>query len=527
MTNPGTIYQARGHPGDLEVRCQVCIVGSGAGGAVMARTLAEAGLDVAIIEEGGHTPPETYGKYRPTETLRNMAREGGTTAALGLGDTPLIGILAGRTVGGSSVLTGGVCFRIPESVTAHWSAEQHLPDFSQKALEACYADVEREIHVEEVPASMRSRSTQLFAEGAAKLGFPLKPLRRNTKGCNGCGRCNFGCPHGAKLSVDITYLQKALQAGARIYADCRADKITQQNGRATGVVGRLVDGPQGNVRGTLTVHADTVVVCAGALHTPLLLMRSGLGKRSGVLGKRLTLHPAFRVGAIFDQEVKGWQGALQSAYSDHYEDEGITFVSVFAPLNVLAATLPGVGPAHHARIKAMGNLAVFGGMVHDAGGGSIYKGFGREPFITYRMTPSDKRKLFKGMKLAAEAFFEAGAREVFSPIFGFDSFRSRDALKTLDPDRVPARLVECTAFHPLGSARMGIDARQGVVSPAGESFDLKSLYVADGSLFPTSIGVNSQLPIMAVVTQIAWQLRETLTAKRPRAPVTAPLGVAS
>ena len=509
------IFEGRKHEGDLSLTAEVCVVGSGAGGAVVAKTLAEAGLDVVILEEGGHTRPEVYGKYRPTETLRHLAREGATTAAFPVGDTPIIGILAGRTVGGSSVLTGGVCFRIPDAVTHRWHTEHGLPDFSQKALEAAYLDVEREVHVETVPEHMRSRSTVLFGEGMAKLGHTMKPLRRNTRGCCGCSRCNFGCPNQAKLSVDLTYLRKAVAAGARIYADCRVDEVLSSGGKASGVRGRLVDGPTGNPRGHFTVKAQTVVVCAGSLHTPILLMRSGLGRRAPVLGKRLTLHPGFRVAAMFESEVKGWEGALQSTYSDDLEDDGITFVSVYAPLNVLAAALPGIGGAHHARIERMPHLAVYGGMIHDDGGGTIRKLFGREPFISYRMSKPDKLKLFKGVKLAAQAFFEAGAQEVLLPFFGFDALKSPDDLAKLDPATVPARLAECAAFHPLGSARMGADARHGVVDPQGQSYELPGLYVADGSLFPTSIGVNSQLPIMTVATHLAWQLRDRLTARPP------------
>jgi choline dehydrogenase-like flavoprotein len=354
----------------------------------------------------------------------------------------------------------------------------------------------------------------LFGEGMQKLGHTMKPLRRNTDGCCGCSRCNFGCPNQAKLSVDLTYLRKALSHGTRIYSDCRADQIDIENGKAVGVSGRLVDGPSGRPKGRFRVRAETVVVCAGSLHTPLLLMRSGVGKRSKVVGKRLTLHPASRVGAIFDTPVNGWQGALQSTYCDDLEHEGITFTSVYAPLNILAAALPGVGAAHHARIRKMGELAVFGVMVHDAGGGTIYKGFGREPFVTYRMTKEDKHKLFRGVKRAAEAFFAAGAKEVLVPFYGFDGMKSPDELSKLDPDRVPARLAECAAFHPLGSARMGTDAAHGVVDPQGQAFDVANLYVSDGSLFPTSIGVNSQLPIMTVATRIAWGLREKLTSGR-------------
>lgn len=513
----GGITSMRDHVGDVSLECDICIVGSGAGGAVVARTLAEAGHDVLVLEEGGHATPEQYGKWRPTESLRYMGREGGTIPALPIGNSPLVAIMAGRTVGGSSVLTGGVCFRIPESITQVWAAEHGLPQFTQKALEAEYADVEREVNVAPVPTSLRSRTVTLFDEGAKKMGFSLQPLRRNTFGCDGCGRCNFGCPHGAKLSVDVTYLRKAVRAGARIHADCLVEKLTIEGGKVVGVTGRIVDGPKGRKRGRLTVRAKHVVVAAGTLHTPVLLSKSGIGRASGLLGKGLTLHPTFRVTARFDERVDGWKGAFQNTFSDHFEHDGITLVSAFPPLSVIAAGLPGVGKSHADLMRQAGHLAVFGGMVHDDGGGRLWRIPGREPLVTYNMAKRDRLRMFKGTRILAEAFFLAGAREVILPFFGVPAIKGPDELGKIDPTRIPSRIAECTAFHPLGTARMGTDSRRGVVDPDGKSWEVENLHVIDGSLFPTSIGVNSQLPIMTVATRLAWRLRERLAARTPKA----------
>ena len=508
------ITLGRDHVGDLSLSAEVVIVGSGAGGAVMAKELSEAGLEVLVLEEGGHTPPEVYSRYRPTQTLRHVARDGGTSVAVGLGDTPVISLLMGRTVGGSSVMTGGVCFRIPESVSDHWVKELKLEGYSTKVLEAAYRSVEKEVNVTEVPVEMRSRSTQLFAQGAEKRGgIEIKPLRRNTSNCLGAARCNFGCPTHAKLSVDVTYLKKALGKGTRIYADCLVEKIVEKDGRAAGVVGRVLNGRDGAPGGKLAVKAGTVVISAGTIHTPKILGRSGIGKRSGELGKRITLHPGFRVAAMFDTLVQGWKGSLQSAYSESLEKELLTLVGIWAPMNILAAALPGVGPEHQALVRRMDHLAIFGGMIHDEGGGRVYNIPGREPLLVYRMTPRDKQNLFKGMRILAECFFAAGAREILLPVFGMKPLKSPDELKIFD-SHIPASKVECAAFHPLGSARMGVDPRSACISPTGESFDLPGLYVADGSLFPTSIGVNSQLPIMTVSTQIAWGLRDALLKRK-------------
>ena len=512
MTEPTPILEGRHHEGDLALRADVAIVGSGAGGAVAASILAEAGLSVVVLEEGGHVPPERYARFRPSETMRHMFRDAGTTAALGIGDTPLLSILAGRTVGGSSTLTGGVIFRIPEAVHDEWVREHGLASLSARALEPAYETVERDLQVSEVPPSERSRSTELFARGAARMGYGLAPMRRNVVGCRGSSRCNFGCPHLAKLSVDRTYLVRARARGALVVSDCRVDRVRIAGGRAAGVEGRLLD-EGGRARGRVRVDAPRVVIAASALFTPILLQRSGVGRWSGQVGRNLTLHPAVRVAALFDEIVDGWKGAQQSAYADAFQAEGLTFNSIFPPPNVVAAMLPGLGPDFDAYVTRMRHLATFGLMVHDQGGGRVRRLPGGRPLYTYRMAPRDKRTLLRGIRLLAETFFEAGAREVLLPIFGQRPLRSPDELRFLEEPGFSARRIECVTFHPLGSARMGRDPRASVVRETGETWDVENLYVVDGSVFPTSIGVNSQLPIMAVATRLAWGIAEA--ARRP------------
>lgn len=507
LSEPTPILEGRNHPGDLITDVDVAIVGSGASGSVAAKILAESGLSVMVLEEGGFVPPERYAGFRPTESLRHMYRDAGTTAAIGLGDTPLISILAGRTVGGSSTLTGGVIFRIPEAILAGWQREHGLDDFTPERLEEAYLSVERETFVETVPEEMRSRSTTLFDEGAKKLGFSLKPMKRNTKGCRGSSRCNFGCPNRAKMSVDVTYLATARSQGAVVVSDCRVSRLMIEGDAVKGVEGHLLDGIGGK-RGRVRVHAKKVVIAGSALSTPLLLKGAGVGRWSRAVGRNLTLHPGFRVAALFDQDVSAWKGALQSAYSDAYEADGLTLNSVFAPINILAAMLPGVGADLQAYTSQMKQLATFGMMVHDDGGGRVWRMPGGRALYTYRMSKRDKLRMLKGIRILAETYFAAGAREVLLPVFGIPPIRSVDELRFLDDVRIPARRFECVTFHPLGTARMGLDPRTSAVKPSGETHDVRGLYVVDGSVFPSSIGVNSQMPIMAVATQLAWGIRD-------------------
>ncbi len=500
------ILEGRTVTGDLDDGADVVVVGSGASGAVAARILAEAGRSVIVAEEGAFVRPEVYARFHPTETMRSMFRDAGTLTALGLGETPLLTILAGRAVGGSSTLTGGVIFRIPEAILARWSRELGLVDFAPERMEAAYAEVERELRVAEVPEAMRSRSTVLFAEGARRIGFSVKPMRRNVEGCRGAARCNFGCPHLAKRSVDLTYLPEARRHGARVISDLRVTRLVVDGDRVAGVEGRLLDA-EGRARGRVRLRAPRVILAGSALSTPALLARAGIGRFTGQVGRNLTLHPAVRVSALFDEEVEGWKGALQSAYSDDFEAEGLTVNAAYAPLNLLAATFPGAGPAFRERTARMKHLATFGVLVHDDPGGRIRRLPGGRPLITYRMSRRDRARVVKGARLLAETFFAAGAREVYLPVFGLPPLRRREDLAVLD-GRPPLRRFECMSFHPLGTARMGADPATSVVKPTGETWDVRGLHVIDGSVFPTSVGVNTQLPIMAVATQLAWRMRD-------------------
>jgi choline dehydrogenase-like flavoprotein len=501
-----TIVEGRHLDGDVEDSADVVVVGSGAAGAVVAAHLAEAGQRVIVLEEGGHQPLSAYRGYRPSETLRHMWRDGGMTATIGLGGSPLINVMMGECVGGSSMLTGGVCFRTPPAVHHEWAHALRLSELSEREMVPFYEDVERAVHVEEVPESMRSRSTSLFAEGALRNGHPLTPLRRNTRGCHGCGRCNFGCPEGAKMSVDRTYIPRALASGARLYSDFHAERVLSHGVRAIGVAGSVRDGPLRRRKARFVIHARRVVVAAGAYCTPLLLERAGLGKQSGQLGKNLTLHPGFRIMARFDERVEGWKGALQSAYCHTFEDEGINMVGMFVPPGILAATMPGIGEDHAERARLIPHLAVFGGMIHDQAGGSVAHVLGRR-FIRYSMTPHDRAKVPRLLDLMARAYFAAGAREVFLPVYGLGG-RDADAFRKLDLARIPPRKLECTSQHPLGTCRMGVSPEHSVVDGDGQTWELEELFVADGSILPSSLGVNPQETIMAMATRIAWKLRE-------------------
>ncbi len=502
------VVEGHREKGPLELAADVVVVGSGAGGMVAATILAESGLDVVVLEEGKRVPAHVHGKLRASQSLRHVWREGAMTLALGVGDTPGVNVTMGRGVGGSSLVTGGVCLRVPEAILAPWSRALGLAELTPEGLDPYYREVERAVHVEQVPVEMQSRSTQLFGIGAAKLGYPIRPIGRNTKGCKGCGRCNFGCPEQAKMSVDLAYLPRLLAAGGRVFSDCLVERIVHAGGRASGVQGRLFDA-LGQKAGRLSVRARAVVVACGGIHSPVLLKASGLAPIGSQVGHKLTLHPGFRVFAAFDEPVRGWDGALQSAYTDAFERDHVTLMSLFIPASVIAATMPGAGPGLMERAREVSHIAMFGAMVHDEGPGTIWRNpFGREPFVTYRMSPTDRRAMFRGIRLLGETFFAAGAREVYLPVLGLDGPLDADAFRRFELERVPGRRIECSSQHPLGSVQMGSTAGASGVDPDGKLWDTDNVFACDGSVIPTSLGVNPQLTIMAMATRIAQKLRE-------------------
>jgi choline dehydrogenase-like flavoprotein len=463
---------------------------------------------VIVLEEGGHYTPAEYGAMRPTESLRRLYRDSGLSVATGLGDTPLISLLAGRCFGGSSVLTGGVCFRIPDDVLLDWSSRLGLARIGPDDLAARFEELEADLGVATVPDAMRSRSTELFLEGADALGIAMKPLRRNAPSCKGASRCSFGCPTGSKRSVDVAVLPEAIERGAVVVCDAFVSRVVLEGASARGVLGSLLDA-RGRRGPDLRIEADCVVVACGSQHTPLLLRRSGIA--SPHLGRHLTLHPALRVGALFDERVDGWDGAMQSVYSDHFASEGITLVGIYSTPNVLAAALPGAGRDHRRLAEQLPHLGFFGAMVHDEGSGVVRRWLGREPLVTYRMAERDRGRLLRALTILGDMAFAAGAREVLLPIFGASPVRSRTELTRAIEAMPSMRQLECAAFHPLGSARMSATADGGVVSRDGAVWGTSGLFVADGSILPSSIGVNSQLPVMALALDVARGIAARLT----------------
>jgi choline dehydrogenase-like flavoprotein len=499
----GSLPEPSDSLGDLEPRgegeeCDVVIVGSGAGGAVAAATLAEAGLDVLVLEAGGHYNRENYPVDR-LEAVTELYRDGGLTIAEG---QPPIPVPVAKTIGGTTVINSGTCFRAPDLVLDAWQSEFGIPWAGE--LDEDYAEAEEFLHVTQLDPERMGRNGQLAMEGAAAVGASGAPIHRNAGSCVQCSSCPYGCAIDAKRGMHISYLPRAVAAGARVRARVEAQKVLVEDGRAVGIA-CAARGADGRTR-PYTVRAHRGVITAGgALGTPELLLRSGLG--GAQVGRNFHIHPACWVGARYAEEVRGWEGVMQSFYVDQWESQGVLLEATFTPLAFGGAWLPGTGAEHQRSLLEFGHVGSIGVHLSDRSQGRVGLGNDGALRASYKLTREDADRIHYGISRAAEIHFAAGAAEVYPNIPRFGALKPNQ-LAEFEAARLKPSELRLEAFHPMGTARISADPRQGVCAPDGSVRGTRNLYVADASLFPTSVGVNPMMTIIAFAKQVSRGIAE-------------------
>jgi choline dehydrogenase-like flavoprotein len=491
---------------DVHELADVVVVGSGAGGAVVARELAERGRDVALVEEGAFLTGRDF-TGNPREMIDLLYRNRGLTGTLG---RPMIPIPLGRCVGGTTTINSGTCYRAPEYVLDDWAARHGIEGIREGDLRPYFERVEHELNVRPVPDETYGRNSRLFERGAATLGYAGGRIARNERGCLGTGVCALGCPQDAKQAMHVSYVPRALARGARLFTRCRVERVLLSGGRAVGVVGRFLDAALRDRGHELRLLARHVVVACGALLTPALLERSGVPDASAMRGRNLHIHPATRVAALFDEEVRGWEEVPQAYNVHQFTREGIFIQGQFVPPALEAPVVPGIGAAHKARMAGYARLGSFGALISDESAGRVRAAGRGFPRVTYQLGPADARRLARAIGLTAEVFFAAGAREVYSGVHSRPVLRSADEARALQLAALPAGDFEMMAFHPQGTARMGKDPKTAVTDSVGRVHGTPGLWVGDASLFPSSCKVNPQMTIMALATRLAEHLAAEL-----------------
>ncbi len=488
-------------PDGTELQTDVAVVGTGAGGAVVGAELAQAGRQVLFLEEGGYHPTSSFSPYL-CETIPRLYRDSAATVILG---RPPIPYAEGRCVGGSTVINGGMTWRPPERVLDEWERQTGQPDLGAKALLPLFERVEARVHAKpQHPASI-GEDSRLMREGAKRLGWRYDENLRAQDRCVGSNLCVMGCPTGAKQSTMLNYMPVALSAGAHCLTEVRVEQLWIEGGRCVGVMGRAIDPLSQTADRPIRVRAKAVVVACGAIQTPFLLLRHRLGRPSRQLGKNFLCHPNAKVIAVYPFDVKASQGVSQWGQIRELHEDGIVFAENAVSPAMTALQLPYLGAEAFEFMKDYHRMVMTGVLVEDSHAGRVRRAFG-SPLAHYSITEHDHQRFLRGVRDLATLHFEMGASKVLLPFSDFHIAYEADELRQIERSQRSATTLDLFTVHLMGTCRMGSDPARSVVDLSGQLWDLPGCYVADASLFPTAVGVNPQVSIMALATRVAERL---------------------
>ena len=483
-------------------RADVVVVGTGAGGSVAAAELASAGFSVIMVEEGGHHKTQSLNPFF-TESLPRLYRDCGTTLIYG---QPPITYVEGRCVGGSTVINGGMMYRPPERILESWERLTKAPELGVKGLEEHLQEAERYVNSEHQPPFSVGEDNQLMFEGARRKNWKYSINKRSQSHCVGCGNCVLGCPTGAKQSMLLTRFPAAIQHGAQCLTDVRIEKLIIKKGRCVGISGRAINPVTRKKDRKIRVYANTVVISCGAVQTPILLLRHLSGRAH--LGKHFTIHPNVKVLAFYPKRLEAWKGVSQYGQIREFHNQGYLFAENMIPPPAAAASLPFWGDEAWNLYKDYNSMVATGVLVEDSTSGRILRGPLGIPIPLYSITPYDHLRFIKGAKQLAELHFEMGADKVILPFHNMRFAHSPDELKQATPENIKIKDLELFTPHLMGTVRMGSTPRDSAVDINGELWNLPGCFVADASLFPTPVGVNPQITIMALARHVASRLIE-------------------
>lgn len=479
------------------------IVGTGAGGAMLAYTLAERGQDVLLLERGLHVDPEAFTENE-AEQLSNLYADGALTLSLDF----RMRVVQGMCVGGSTVVNNAVCFDLPEDVLARWTGPDLRAGLDTNRLGQAFLDVRDFLGVQALgPRQVRNPGGEVLADAINALGNgagEFEVVDCNIDGCVGSGYCNIGCRFGAKLSAldhTLPLAQRCCPGRVRILPQCRVEKVLMRRGHATGVRARLGDGR------TLTVNAGTIVVSAGTIASSIILQRSSLG--DGRAGKGLSFNIASPVTLDFPDEVHSERGAQISQYftpANGSTADGLAFETWFNPVVAQALFMPGWFEEHRANMERYRYMTCLGVVVGSESNGSVKSGLLGDVSLKYEPTDSDFVKLKKGVRLACETGLRAGAMRALPCTFEQMVVRSPADAARVVSDIADDSDLSVNSAHPQGGNPMSEDALKGVVDSSFRVYGTDNVYVCDASVFPSSIVVNPQLTVMALAAYAADEI---------------------
>ena len=503
LLGPGRAWESASRPSEVTVadtaaatgrhqdEADYVVIGSGAAGATVAAVLGDRGADTIVLEEGGwrRTQDFTEDLYGAMATL---FRDFGAQVAVGRAIFP---VLEGCCVGGSTVMNGAIVHRLPKEVHDEWCRDQAIAaalPFTE--LEEHAARIEEELGITANLAPMLARLP--IAATLRRMGWAHQAMRRNAPGCQGSGRCLQGCPSGGKLSMEASYIPRALRAGVRVFPRHRVSRIVCEGRRAIGVIARDREGHRRVVRAR-----KAVILAAGAIQSPLLLRRSGLGRPH--VGHHFQCHLGVGAVALLPHPVREIEGPPQGIEVLEFEPRGIKLATQLLPPELLLARTCLVGGALVDLLRQWDRISSWTASVRSQAEGSVGEGIGGTS-IRFTPRPDDVERLRYGVWRLAHLFFELGAVRMFPNIAGIpDELRAPDEVDAILAAPLDPRAYFIGVGHIFGTCRMGGDPQGSVVAPNFRLHGVDGLYVVDASVFPTNVGVNPQLAVMTLARHAA------------------------
>jgi choline dehydrogenase-like flavoprotein len=466
--------------------CDVCVIGSGAGGSVIAHRAARAGRSVLVVERGPYLRAAQMNDSE-IDMIPRIYKDGGLQMNTGLD----MFILQGTCVGGSTTISNMVMMRAPDDVLSSW--ERFGAEVDAASLARSYDTIERELGTAESDVSTHSGSTRRFVEGARSLGLKPRRMRKALGACRGCGNCNIGCAFDTKQSALATYVPWAERLGARVLADTEVDRIETRRGRAVAVHART-----GKGRDRARIVAKQVVVAGGAINSSALLLKSGVGKN---VGTRVSFNAGSMMVAEFDDPLDGYDADQMTWF---LPGDGFIVEPTHNPIMSAALTTPGWFEEHARLMRRQRHLAYAGSLISTGPTGRVvHSPFWGHEETRFRAGPNEVNAVKRGLKVISEVFFAAGARRLILPTHRFRTIESPKDLHAIDEHVVSTRHFAFGSAHPQGGNPMSADPKTGVVGTDFAVHGLENLFVCDASVFPSSVTVNPIATIMALADYAA------------------------
>jgi choline dehydrogenase-like flavoprotein len=501
---------------DLTLEADVCIVGSGAGGGVMAGELSAKGLKVVVLEAGGYFDDADFNQLE-LPAYQNLYWRGGPSPTADLN----VSLQAGFCLGGGTVVNWTNSLRTTRWVREQWEREFGLEGLAGAEFDRHLDAVWKRLSVNDRCSELNG-SQQRMQAGAEKLGWRFALANRNTDeqrySFETAGFMGFGDQSGAKQSTTKTYLQDAYDRDAVLVTRCWAERILTEHGRAAGVQATWSD-PQTGRSAAVTVRAAQVVVACGALESPALLLRSGIGGPAA--GQYLRLHPCTATVGFYDGDQEAWKGAPHAGLVPEFEniEDGHGFLIEGAQYTtaVAATAVPySDGTGHKRLMSDFRHGASFIALLRDRGHGRVTIDQAGMAVPSYALTDElDHRNAKASIAQQARLHEAAGARQILAAASRGPVWRSGDDLGAFIArgQRIPLGAGGWRLFsaHQMGTCRMGEDPSTSVAGPWGELHDTAGVWIGDASAFPTASGTNPMITIMG----LAHRTAEAVAAASP------------